>query len=199
MKAITIYQELSAEDLMGAIINCGGDPVLIEDEESAAEYAEYINGATIRREIKDADEFAAVMSQLDLNEGNRPLHLYSFVNGSEGVVCFAEDWDVAESNPCEIDAYAVAEAMTRRSAEIKTWRLNRKCDREMRDIAISLMRDGGYLVATPSELHDAHPSLFPQDNGPDRDAKIMWAVSAGLTDEYGRVHLNFCPITVDRS
>lgn len=103
------------------------------------------------------------------------------------------------TNYQELNAEAAAQAMTRRSAEIKTWRLNRKSDREMRDIAISLMKDGGYLVATPNELHNTYPSLFAQDNGPDRDAKIMWAVSAGLTDEYGRVHLNFCPITVDRS
>lgn len=89
----TIFFELEAADLYGAVFAWGSDPSLIETEEEAQEAAEIINEATIRREITDADEFASAMKELDLTEANKPQHIFSFVNGSEGVICFAEDWN----------------------------------------------------------------------------------------------------------
>ena len=90
----TIFTELESADLMGAIFEWGSDPVLLENEEQAAQAAEIINGATIRREIADEDEFRVAMAGLDLTEANKPTHIYSFVNGSEGSICFAGDWEL---------------------------------------------------------------------------------------------------------
>lgn len=58
--------------------------------------AEIINGATIRRDIADEDEFRVAMAGLDLTDENEPKHIYSFVNGSEGTICFAGDWEVIQ-------------------------------------------------------------------------------------------------------
>lgn len=90
----TIFTELKAADVVGAIFEWGSDPCLIETEEEAEQAAEIINVATIRREITDADEFADAMKNLDLTELNEPRHIYSFVNGSEGSICFADDFTI---------------------------------------------------------------------------------------------------------
>ena len=81
-------------ELIGAIVAYGGDPVLVEDEEQAEELRAFIEGATIFREVTDEEERDTVMQQLNLTSGNNVKRLYSAVNGSEAVMCFAEDWDL---------------------------------------------------------------------------------------------------------
>lgn len=78
-------------DLFGAMVSMGADPYMIETEEQAEELRESIDAATIEREITDEDEFATAMLQLDL-EGHDPKRIWSFVNGSEFLVCFSSDW-----------------------------------------------------------------------------------------------------------
>lgn len=85
-------KEYMKEDLPGALVNFGGDPFLVETEEQAESVAESLNRATIVREITDDDEFATAMRQLDLVAENHPMKIYSFVDGSEGLICMPEDW-----------------------------------------------------------------------------------------------------------
>ena len=108
---ITDYCENPA-NLIGAIVNYGADALLVEDEQQAEELAESILRAGQIRQITDDDEFEAVMGQLDLNDDNKPAHLFSAVDGSEFVFCLPDDWqdaytlpdlrDIAELNGLEV-------------------------------------------------------------------------------------------------
>lgn len=80
------------ENLLGAIVNMGSDPYIIEDEEQAAEVAEAMNNATIMREV-EGEELETARKQLDCPGAER---VFAFVDGSEFLVCFSEDWDYAE-------------------------------------------------------------------------------------------------------
>lgn len=79
------------EDLLGSLVNYGGDPLLVETEEQAKELSETIEGATSEREIVDEDEFETAKLQLDL-KGHDVERIWSFVNGSEFIVCLSGDW-----------------------------------------------------------------------------------------------------------
>lgn len=81
-----------AKDLLGAMVNFGGDPYLIDTIEDAEQVAESIENATIERVLTDEDEIGTATAQLDL-EGHRPKRINSYVDGSEFLVCLAEDWD----------------------------------------------------------------------------------------------------------
>ena len=81
-------QNITAENLFYAIVNMGGDPYVIEDEEQAAQVAESINNATSMREL-EGEELATAREQLDCPGAER---VFSFVDGSEFLVCFSEDW-----------------------------------------------------------------------------------------------------------
>lgn len=80
------------KELLGAMVNFGGDPYLIETIEDAEQVAESIENATIARVITDEDEIETATAQLDLT-GHTPKRIYSYVDGSEFLVCLAEDWD----------------------------------------------------------------------------------------------------------
>lgn len=88
----------NSTDLLNAIVNFGADPYLVETEEQAEEVMESISRATISREITDEDEFNTALEQLDLKKA---AHIYSFVDGSEFLVCLSEDWDY-EEDLCDI-------------------------------------------------------------------------------------------------
>ncbi len=79
---------------MGALVNLGADPLLVETEEQAREVAALIERATNPlRQIEDDDEFETAMSRLDLVKENFVTRIFSFVaDGNEGVICFPEDW-----------------------------------------------------------------------------------------------------------
>lgn len=82
---------IEINDLFGAMVNMGADPYIIETEEQAKELQESIETATVEREITDEVEFETAARQLDLEDDN-PKHIWSFVNGSEFLVCLAGDW-----------------------------------------------------------------------------------------------------------
>ena len=81
-------------DYMGALVNYGGDPLLIEDEEDAASLAKAIERAQygIREIEKDSEEWNSALKGLDLADVNDVKHIYSGVDGSEFIFCKAEDW-----------------------------------------------------------------------------------------------------------
>lgn len=79
----------TADNLMGAIVNMGADPFIIEDEDQSAQVAESIENATIMREI-EGDELETAREQLDCPGAKR---VFSFVDGSEFLVCLSEDWE----------------------------------------------------------------------------------------------------------
>lgn len=83
--------KIEIEDLFGAMVNMGGDPYMVETEEQAESLKESIERATIEREITDDDEFETATRQLDL-VGHDPERIWSFVDGSEFLVCFTGDW-----------------------------------------------------------------------------------------------------------
>lgn len=80
----------NSSEFINAIVNFGADPYLVETEEQAEEVMESVSRATISREITDEEEFNTALKQLDLKKAN---HIYSFVDGSEFLVCLSEDWD----------------------------------------------------------------------------------------------------------
>jgi hypothetical protein len=92
-------EELDIDNLeyMGALVNYGGDPLLIEDEEDAASLAKAIERARygIREITKGSEEWDSALKQLDLSDENNAQHIYSGVDGSEFIYCKSEDWEVA--------------------------------------------------------------------------------------------------------
>ena len=50
-----------------------------------------------------------------------------------------------------------AKSQTRRSAEMKDWRIRNKVNRRMREHARALVeKNGGYLIATPAEIAEKY-------------------------------------------
>ncbi len=78
-------------ELFGAMVNMGSGPYMIETDVQAKSLKESIERATIEREITDEDEFETATQQLDL-DGHYPERIWSFVDGSEFLVCFSGDW-----------------------------------------------------------------------------------------------------------
>ena len=64
-------------DYMGALVNYGGDPLLIEDEEDAASLAKAIERAKfgIREIVKDSEEWHSALKKLDLADVNDVKHI----------------------------------------------------------------------------------------------------------------------------
>lgn len=88
-------ENIDIDDYMGALVNYGGDPLLIEDEEDAASLAKAIERAQygIREIEKDSEEWYSALKELDLADANDVKHIYSGVDGSEFIFCKSEDWD----------------------------------------------------------------------------------------------------------
>lgn len=82
---------LITDELYGAVVNMGGDPYIIETEEQAESLKERIERATIEREITDEDEFETATQILELR-GHYPERIWSYVDGSEFLVCLSGDW-----------------------------------------------------------------------------------------------------------
>ena len=84
-------------ELIGALVNFGGDPFLVETDEQAEQVVKSLNNATGISEITDEDDFATAMAQLDLTEAHNVAKIYAFIdNGCGAVICFPEDWDYPE-------------------------------------------------------------------------------------------------------
>ena len=85
----------------------GGDPFVVETEEQAMEVLESIQNATIEREITDKEEFETALSQLELKNAK---HIYSYVDGSEFIICFAEDWDYEQQKRYSVYICGITES-----------------------------------------------------------------------------------------
>lgn len=77
-------------DLIGSLANFGADPYLVETEDQAQEVFESLERAGVGRCLT-GDEFETAKTQLDL-DSNEVCNIWSFVDGSEFIVCFSEDW-----------------------------------------------------------------------------------------------------------
>lgn len=85
-------KELSIDNLMGSLVNYGGDPVLVETEEQAEELLDSID---VLRPITDEDELETAKCQLGLEGHDEVTKVYGFICDScASVVCFAEDWEM---------------------------------------------------------------------------------------------------------
>ena len=74
----------------------------------------------------------------------------------------------------------IAQKHTLESANVPAWRLSRKRDRRMQEVARSLAAGKGYIIATPAELHAAYPDLAPPASGPDTNRVFIWAIGTSL-------------------
>ena len=97
MKKMNNYNpELTAEDVMYAMVNQGADPVYIEDIELAEEIAKDINNVQYCDEIeRGSEDWDIAVRQLDLEENN-PTHIYYCHNWNEEgfKICFFEDYSI---------------------------------------------------------------------------------------------------------
>jgi len=78
-------------DLIGSLANFGADPFLVETDEEALEVFESLERASSGGRELIGDEFETAKRQLDL-ENNEVSHIWSFVDGSEFIICFSECW-----------------------------------------------------------------------------------------------------------
>ena len=80
--------------LLGAVFQWGSDVELVEDEETARNYAEVLANATSIGlvDANDEDEFTLSMQMLDL-EGWDVKQIHTFVNGSCGSFCLSNEWE----------------------------------------------------------------------------------------------------------
>lgn len=85
-------KSLQPLDLIGSIVNFGGDPSIVDSIDFAEDVLESIDNASSYREITDKEEFDNAKDALDLND-NKVSHIWSFVDGNEFIVCFPDDWD----------------------------------------------------------------------------------------------------------
>ena len=79
--------------LLGAVYQWGSDPMNIEDEESARNFADVIADATRLGTVDMTDEYEAEIakSQLDLEDADVKT-IHTFVNGSAGSFSLADEW-----------------------------------------------------------------------------------------------------------
>ena len=87
------YTEITAADLHDAMIECGSDPFLNENDEDGQDWADCINDATIRGFLFpwDDEDFEIAKKQLDL-EDNEVRVIHTFVNGNAGCFCLSENY-----------------------------------------------------------------------------------------------------------
>lgn len=79
--------------LFGALFEWGGDPYIIEDEESARLSADAIAGASMLKSVNmdDEEEANTAKELLDLI-GHDVTAIHEFTNGSSGSFCLSEEW-----------------------------------------------------------------------------------------------------------
>jgi len=83
------------------------------------------------------------------------------------------------------DSKTIAREMTNEAAHIQDWKLRRKADREMKQIAIELMKGDGYVVATARELAARYPGQYEHTARED-SARMIWCVCPHLSSCIGR-------------
>lgn len=82
-----------------------------------------------------------------------------------------------------------AKAVTETSSKIRDWRLTRKTDREMKALAIELLKGKGYIIASAWELKKKYPAytanLSDSDTG-----RYIWGIKPSVK-RLGKYRLNF--------
>ena len=82
-----------------------------------------------------------------------------------------------------------AKAATETSSEIRDWRLTRKTDREMKALAVELLKGKGYIIASAWELKKKYPTyaanLSDSDTG-----RYVWGIKRSVRRN-GKYKLNF--------
>lgn len=89
-----LSNEITADDVLYAMVNQGADPFYVEYIEDAEQIADEINSARICKEIeKGTEDWDIAVRQLDL-EYNDPQRIFYFGNWNEecSKVCFFEDY-----------------------------------------------------------------------------------------------------------
>lgn len=90
MKVIVLGEE---KEMLYAVVNFGTDAVIIKNDTGAEVLQEAIVRATDCREIENGtEEYIQAAAKLDFSEKALPRRLYSFADGGEFVVCFADDY-----------------------------------------------------------------------------------------------------------
>lgn len=80
----------------------------------------------------------------------------------------------------------IGKKMCQRSADVKSWRIGRKADRELHTLAKELVAGRGYFWATDVEMTENYGIKHtPRD-----DRRHAWTVMAGIPDSSGRVRLS---------
>lgn len=77
--------------LLGAVVEQGSDPTRIEDDETAREWGETINGGN-PVEITDHDEIKDAKERLDFDDTDHVEHIYRFTNGNAGHFILKKDY-----------------------------------------------------------------------------------------------------------
>lgn len=86
-------KEMTAQDVLYAMVNYGADPVYVECEEDAEEIAAQINDTPCYEIEKGTEDWDMAKRQLDL-EDCEPEHIFIFhhFNQEAFKVCFFEDY-----------------------------------------------------------------------------------------------------------
>ena len=83
--------EINANSLLGALIEQGSDPTIIETIEEAEIWAKTINEGSVM-EITDPEELSEAAPLLNLTS-DKLRRAFAFVNGSAGTFALLSDWD----------------------------------------------------------------------------------------------------------
>lgn len=89
---MTNLANITAEDILGALVNLGTGASLVETEEQAQVVLDSINKSNGLTEVdqNNEDDWDVATSSIDFIA---PRHVYTFNCGVECHICFAEDWD----------------------------------------------------------------------------------------------------------
>lgn len=92
-----MYGINSYEELYNALFEWGSDAIIIEDEDTAKACFKVFSDATIKDEHLGNEISKEMKQALDLTEENNVKRIITFVNGSAGSLCLAQDLSVYTS------------------------------------------------------------------------------------------------------
>ena len=69
-----------------------------------------------------------------------------------------------------------AKLMTKRSAAVKDYKVRRKDQRELREIARELTAGNGYIIASPNEMSQRYPKYYSVKGSERMVFAIQWNV-----------------------
>jgi len=90
--------------------------------------------------------------------------------------------------PTLLNRINIAKRITAESASIKDWKLRRKSDRKLKELAGELVAGKGYIIASAKELSTRYPDLMAASNDTRRH---VWGIGKIII---GLQRLGFIPI-----